>query len=220
MLKEFKTFAMRGNVLDLAVGIIIGGAFGGIVSSFVNDILMPPLGLLLGRLNYTDMLITLSGDHYATLADAEAAGAVTLNYGRFIGTMVDFLIVALAIFLLIRQINRLRPAHRGGAHEGLPVPPQQRLPSRRRDPQCTSALSDGDGTRGGSAQRARWRVGPAARTSLLPAGGPIQLPRPPAGARGVVRGTCCVAGRRASIGTMRALLEHAWALDALLKGVE
>lgn len=149
MLKEFKTFALRGNVLDLAVGIIIGGAFGGIVSSFVNDILMPPLGLLLGRLNYTDMLITLSGDHYATLADAEAAGAVTLNYGRFIGTMVDFLIVALAILLLIRQINRLKPQPTAAAPTTKDCPYcLSSIPIKAtRCPQCTSALSDGDGTR-------------------------------------------------------------------------
>jgi len=108
MLKEFKAFAMRGNVLDLAVGIIIGGAFGKIVSSFVNDVLMPPIGLLLGGLNFSDMFLTLRGDRYATLADAQANGAVTLNYGQFIGTVVDFVIVAFAIFLLIRQINRLQ----------------------------------------------------------------------------------------------------------------
>jgi large conductance mechanosensitive channel len=109
MLKEFKAFAMRGNVLDLAVGIIIGGAFGKIVSSFVNDVLMPPIGLLLGRINFTDMFLTLSGDRYTTLADARAHGAVTLNYGLFISTVVDFLIVAAVIFVVIRQINRLMP---------------------------------------------------------------------------------------------------------------
>jgi len=107
MLKEFKAFAMRGNVIDLAVGIIIGGAFGRIVTSFVNDVLMPPIGVLLGGVNFANYFITLKGDRFPTLEAAQAAGAVTLNYGMFINTIIDFIIVAFAIFLLIRQINKL-----------------------------------------------------------------------------------------------------------------
>jgi large conductance mechanosensitive channel len=108
MLKEFKEFAMRGNVLDMAVGIIIGAAFGKIVSSFVNDILMPPIGLLLGKVDFSNLFINLSGTSYATLTEAKAAGAPTLNYGVFLNSVIDFLIVAFAIFLLIRQVNRLQ----------------------------------------------------------------------------------------------------------------
>lgn len=108
VIKAFRDFALRGNVLDLAIGIIIGAAFGKIVSSFVADILMPPIGLLLGNLNFNDMFLTLSGDRFATLADAQANGAVTLNYGLFISAVVDFVIVAFVIFLLVRQINRYR----------------------------------------------------------------------------------------------------------------
>jgi large conductance mechanosensitive channel len=108
MLKEFKEFAMRGNVLDMAVGIIIGAAFGGIVTSFVNDILMPPIGLLLGRVDFSNLFLTLRGDPFVTLAQAKAAGTTTLNYGVFLNTLVNFLIVAFAVFLLIRQVNKLR----------------------------------------------------------------------------------------------------------------
>jgi len=108
MLKEFKEFAMRGNVLDMAVGIVIGAAFGGIVTSFVNDILMPPIGLLLGRVDFSNLFISLKG-HYASVAAAKAAGAATLNYGIFMNTVINFLIVAFAIFLLVRQVNRLFP---------------------------------------------------------------------------------------------------------------
>jgi large conductance mechanosensitive channel len=107
MLKEFKEFAMRGNVLDMAVGIIIGAAFGKIITSFVADILMPPLGLLLGKVDFSGLFINLSGQQYPTLAAAKAAGAATMNYGLFINTVIDFVIVAFAIFLLIRQVNRL-----------------------------------------------------------------------------------------------------------------
>jgi len=107
MLKEFKEFAMRGNVLDMAVGIIIGAAFGKIVSSMVSDILMPPLGLLLGQVDFTSLFINLSGQAYPSLTAAKAAGAPTINYGVFLQTVFDFVIVAFAIFLLIRQINKL-----------------------------------------------------------------------------------------------------------------
>jgi large conductance mechanosensitive channel len=109
MLKEFRDFAMRGNVVDLAVGVIIGAAFGKIVTSFVSDILMPPLGLLLGRVDFSGLFINLTSTHYDTLAAAKAAGAATLNVGLFINAVIDFLIVAFAVFLLIRQINRFMP---------------------------------------------------------------------------------------------------------------
>lgn len=108
MFKEFKEFAMRGNVMDLAVGIIIGAAFGKIVSSFVSDILMPVVGMFLGKMEFSNLFINLSGINYPTIAAAKAAGAATLNYGLFINAIVDFVIVALAIFLLIRQINKLK----------------------------------------------------------------------------------------------------------------
>jgi large conductance mechanosensitive channel len=106
MLSEFKKFAMRGNVIDLAVGIIIGTAFTAIVNSLVNDLLMPPLGLAIGGIDFSDFFVTLRGQHADTLAAAKAAGAVTLNYGMFINTVIRFLIVAFAVFLLIRQLNR------------------------------------------------------------------------------------------------------------------
>ena len=109
MLKEFRDFAMRGNVVDLAVGVIIGAAFGKIVTSFVSDILMPPLGLLLGRVDFSGLFINLTSTHYNTLVEAKAAGAATLNVGLFINAVIDFLIVAFAVFLLIRQINRFMP---------------------------------------------------------------------------------------------------------------
>ena len=107
MLKEFKAFAMRGNVIDLAVGVIIGAAFGKIITSFVNDILMPPMGLLLGKVDFTNLFVSLTGVKYASLAEAQEAAAPTLNYGLFIKNIIDFIIVAIVIFLLIRAINRL-----------------------------------------------------------------------------------------------------------------
>jgi large conductance mechanosensitive channel len=108
MFKEFKEFAMRGNVLDMAVGIVIGAAFGGIVTSFVNDILMPPIGLLLGKVDFTNLFVNLKGN-YPSVAAAKAAGAATLNYGIFMNTVINFIIVAFAIFLLLRQVNKLFP---------------------------------------------------------------------------------------------------------------
>jgi large conductance mechanosensitive channel len=108
MLKEFKEFAMRGNVLDMAIGIIIGAAFGKIVTSVVNDILMPPIGLLLGKVDFSNLFIGLSGKSYPTLEAAKAAGAATIKYGMFINTVIDFIIVAFVIFLLVRQINRMK----------------------------------------------------------------------------------------------------------------
>ena len=108
MLKEFKEFIKRGNVLDMAIGIIIGAAFGKIVTSLVNDILMPPLGLLLGKVNFTNLFINLSGHYYKTLAEAKDAGAVTINYGVFLNNIIEFVIVSFAIFLFIRQLNKVK----------------------------------------------------------------------------------------------------------------
>ena len=112
MLKEFKEFAMRGNVLDLAVGVIIGASFGKIVSSLVEDIIMPPIGRVLGHVDFSNLFINLSDKSYDTIAAAKAAGAPTLNYGNFINTTINFLIVAIAIFLLVRMVNRwaIKPA--------------------------------------------------------------------------------------------------------------
>ncbi len=108
MLKEFREFAMRGNVLDMAIGIIIGAAFGKIVNSFVADVLMPPLGMLMGQVDFTNWFVSLTGGDYTTLAAAKDAGAVTVNYGLFINAVIDFVIIAFAIFLLVKQINRLK----------------------------------------------------------------------------------------------------------------
>ncbi len=106
MIKEFKEFAIKGNVIDMAVGIIIGAAFGKIVSSLVNDILMPPIGVLLGKVDFSNLFVSLSGQQYDSLAAAKAAGAATLNYGVFINNVIDFVIVAFAVFMLVRQVNR------------------------------------------------------------------------------------------------------------------
>jgi len=146
MWKEFREFAMRGNVLDLAIGIIIGVAFGKIVSSFVSDILMPPVGLLLGNVDFSNLFINLSGQPYASLAEAKAAGAPTLNYGVFLNAIIDFLIVAFAIFLLVRLINRLQRQQQ----EEQPTTPTTKecsyclttIPLRAtRCPYCTSELA-------------------------------------------------------------------------------
>ena len=117
MFKEFREFAMRGNVVDLAVGIIIGGAFGKIVTSVVNDVIMPPIGLLLGQVDFSNLFINLGGGEFATLAEAEAAGAPVIRYGAFANNVLDFVIVAFAVFLLVRTINRLKKA------EPAPPPP-------------------------------------------------------------------------------------------------
>lgn len=118
MFNEFKKFVMRGNVMDMAVGIIIGAAFGKIVASFVGDVLMPPLGLLLGKVDFTQLYVALDGQTYASLAAAKEAGAPLLTYGSFLQTVVDFLIVAFAIFLLIRALNNLQKKE-----EAKPTPP-------------------------------------------------------------------------------------------------
>ena len=108
MLKEFKEFAMRGSVLDLAIGVIIGAAFGKIVTSFESDVLMPPIGLLLGKVDFANLFISLSGAHYDTLKAAKDAGAATINYGLFIQTVIDFLIIAFVIFMIVKQVNRMK----------------------------------------------------------------------------------------------------------------
>jgi large conductance mechanosensitive channel len=130
MLKEFKAFAMRGNVLDLAIGIILGGAFGKIVTSLVSDVIMPPIGLLLGRVNFAGLFVSLTGERFPSLAEAQAAGAPTINYGLFLNTIVDFILVALVIFLLVKQINRLAPK------------PAPAAPATTKDcPYCQTAIS-------------------------------------------------------------------------------
>lgn len=107
MLKEFKNFALRGNVIDLAIGVIIGAAFGTIVKSLVDDVIMPPIGLLLGGVDFSDLFITLQGGPYASLAEAKEAGAPVIAYGAFINTVISFIIVAFAVFITIKQFNRL-----------------------------------------------------------------------------------------------------------------
>jgi large conductance mechanosensitive channel len=108
LIKEFKEFAVKGNAMDLAVGVIIGAAFGKIVSSLVDDIIMPPIGKLVGGLDFSQLFVDLSGQHHATLAEAKAAGAATLNYGNFLQAVINFVIVAFAVFLLVKAINDSR----------------------------------------------------------------------------------------------------------------
>jgi large conductance mechanosensitive channel len=143
MFKEFREFAMRGNMLDMAVGIIIGAAFGRVVSSLVSDVLMPPIGLLMGRSDFSSKFINLSGTAYASLADAKAAGAATINYGVFLNAVFDFLIVALAVFLLIRQVNRLKGEEKSPALETKECPFcfSPVVIQATRCPHCTSALT-------------------------------------------------------------------------------
>lgn len=147
MFKEFKEFAMRGNVLDLAVGIIIGGAFGTIVKSLVDDVIMPPIGLALGDVDFSDLFLLLKGGTkgappYATLAEAQAAGAVTINYGLFVNAIITFLIIALAVFLIVRAANRLRPQEVPAAASTKDCPYcRMAIPiGATRCPQCTSEL--------------------------------------------------------------------------------
>ena len=143
MIEEFKKFIMRGNVLDMAIGIIIGAAFGKIVSSFVSDILMPPLGLLIGSIDFSNLFINLSGTPVSTLAEARAAGLPVIAYGSFLNAVIDFLIVSFAIFMLIKQVNRLAPSQ--------PEPKPARLcpyckteipEDATRCPHCTSDLKE------------------------------------------------------------------------------
>jgi large conductance mechanosensitive channel len=118
MLKEFRDFAARGNVIELAVGVILGVAFGKVVTSAVNDLIMPPIGMAIGRVDSTNLFVSLNGQHFPSLPAAEAAGAPTINYGRFLNTSFEFLIVAFAVFLMVKQINRLKgPAPTAPAEE-------------------------------------------------------------------------------------------------------
>ena len=142
MLKEFKEFAVRGNVIDMAVGIIIGAAFGKIITSAVNDVLMPPLGLLIGKMDFSNLFINLSGQDALSLADAKAKGLATMNYGLFLNTTIDFIIVAFVIFMLLKQINRLK-------RQPVPADPTTRecsycysmIPIKAtKCPHCTSSL--------------------------------------------------------------------------------
>jgi large conductance mechanosensitive channel len=143
MLKEFKEFARRGNVLDMAIGVIIGAAFGKIVASFVSDILMPPIGLLLGQVDFSNLFISLSRQTYPSLTAAKAAGAPTINYGVFVQALMDFLIVAIAIFLLVRQVNKLKRSEPSVSATTKECPGcTTMIPLRaRRCPHCTSDLT-------------------------------------------------------------------------------
>ncbi len=145
MLKEFKEFAMRGSMLDMAIGIILGAAFGKVVTSLVTDVLMPPIGLLLGKVDFSNLYINLSPQSFASLADAKKAGAAVVGYGVFINTILDFAIVAFALFLIVKQVNRLKRKA-----EAAPEAPKTKscpycvsaIPvAATRCPHCTSALA-------------------------------------------------------------------------------
>jgi large conductance mechanosensitive channel len=128
MLKEFKDFALKGNVVDLAIAVILGAAFGKIVTSLTTDIIMPPIGLLLGGVNFTDLFIALDGNQYESLAAAQALGAPTINYGVFINTIIDFIIIAFVIFLIVKQINRTKKA------------PAPAVPTTKECPHCFTQI--------------------------------------------------------------------------------
>lgn len=145
MFKEFKEFAIKGSVLDLAIGVIIGGAFGKIVTSLVNDVIMPPIGVLIGKVDFSNLFIDLSGQHHNSVAEAKTAGAATLNIGIFMNNVIDFMIVAFVVFLLVRQVNRFRST------SPAPVPNTKDCPfcastiplKASRCPACTSQLAAG-----------------------------------------------------------------------------
>ena len=140
MLKEFKDFVMRGNVLDLAIAVIIGGAFGAIVTSLINDVLMPPIGLALGHVDFKDLFVSLNGQSYPSVAAAKVAGAPVIAYGQFINTITNFLVIAFVVFLIVKQANRFK--------QPAPAPPTKECPycasnipvKAVRCPQCTSEL--------------------------------------------------------------------------------
>lgn len=144
MLKDFKEFAVKGNVIDLAVGVIIGGAFGKIVTSIVNDIVMPVISLLIGKVDFTNLFISLDGKDYITLAAAKEAGAATLNYGVFINTIIEFLIISFSIFIVVRQMNKFKKK------EESPAPTTKKCPycisnidlKATRCPNCTSVIDE------------------------------------------------------------------------------
>jgi large conductance mechanosensitive channel len=143
MLKEFKEFVMRGNVVDLAVAVIIGAAFGSIVTSLVNDIIMPPIGSLVGKVDFSSLFINLSGKSYASVAEAKAAGAPTINYGLFLNAVINFLILAGAVFLLVKQINRLKhkPVDKASETKSCAYCFSTIPIKATRCPQCTSQLT-------------------------------------------------------------------------------
>jgi large conductance mechanosensitive channel len=155
MWQEFKKFIARGNVLDLAVAVVIGGAFGAIVKSLVNDIIMPPIGLLLGRVDFANLFIDLSGEGYETLAAAQEAGAATINYGLFINAVINFVIVAFVIFLVVRYTNKLKKKE---AEKPAPAPTTKTCPhcfteipiQATRCPNCTSHLEEASAAEGGA----------------------------------------------------------------------
>ena len=130
MLKEFKEFAVKGNMIDLAVGVIIGGAFNNLVTSLVNDVIMPVLSLLTGRLDFTNLFLALDGNHYETLAEAQKVGAATLNYGTFLSGVLNFLIMAFVVFLFVKQMNRLRR----------PKKEEIKAPVTKKCPHCMSVI--------------------------------------------------------------------------------
>ena len=140
--KEFKDFAMRGNVMDMAVGVIIGGAFGKITTSVVNDIVMPVIGKFAGGMDFSNMFISLSGKEYATLEAAKKAGAPVIAYGSFINVVVDFLLVAFAVFLMVKAINRLHPKEEAKPVRKCPYCLQEIADEATRCPHCTSKLDE------------------------------------------------------------------------------
>lgn len=143
MLKEFKEFATKGNMLDMAVGIVLGAAFGRIISSLVGDVLMPPIGWVIGRVDFSNLFFALSETHYASIADAKKAGVPIIGYGVFINAIIDFLIVAFALFVIIKQVNRLRrpePAPAAPATKECPYCISSIPLKATRCPQCTSEL--------------------------------------------------------------------------------
>lgn len=146
MFKEFREFALKGNMIDLAVGIVVGGAFGQVINSLVSDVIMPPIGLLLGKVDFSNLYINLTGGTYESLAKAQEAGAATLNYGLFINTIINFLIVALAIFFVVKAINTARRAAEKPAPVGEPTTKEcpycfSTIPIKAtRCPNCTSEL--------------------------------------------------------------------------------
>jgi large conductance mechanosensitive channel len=143
MLKEFKEFAMRGSVVDLAVGVVIGAAFGKIVTSLVDDIIMPPIGRLVGHVDFSNLFVSLNGSHYDSLALAKAAGAPTVNYGLFLNNVVNFVIVAFAIFIVVQQMNRLKKPAPAAAPTTKPCPQcTMDIPlGAKRCPHCTAQLA-------------------------------------------------------------------------------
>jgi large conductance mechanosensitive channel len=145
MFKEFKEFAVRGNVLDLAIGVIIGAAFGKIVTSLVDDVIMPPIGMLLGPVDFSNRFVSLTGKHYDSLAQAKAAGAPTINYGLFFNAVITFLIVAFVVFLIVRAVNRMRRGEEAPTAPPVVKECQYCLSSipikATRCPHCTSQLA-------------------------------------------------------------------------------